>query len=756
MESTGDCDHAEVDPWRISRSWAALVEHRITTDSPARLVCLAIEMVGVLNRALPWRNPEDRLRARLRAIYTLSELAQKGKCVDEMVENGVIPALVKHLQAPLPSVEGDNCEKSHKHEVERASAWALTLLTAKPEHRQLIVDGGALFHLLNLLKRHKAGSSSQSLNGLIRCAARAISELVRGNSRAGILVRMGGGILLLVKLLDADDIYVRGAAAKVLRLLAWENKETGNQIVDCGALPSIVLILKSDNADIHIKAVALISVLLSSSSNLKKDVLAAGALQPIIRLLSSSCVFSQMEAARLVELFAAVDPDCSLAIVQRGAVRPLIEMLRSPELKARELSASALSTLAQNSDTQVGIAHEGGLLALLGLLDSESESLQCVAIRALHTLLDTEDNVSDFITIGGFPKLQRGEFTAQATKIHVEGTVKKLEQKIRGPVFKHLLLLMRASENNTIQGRVAVALAHLSHPTNQRMIFIDNIGLKLLLGLLTSSCPEEQVDGALALFKLANNAIVISPAYADSPPPAPRVYLSEQYVNNAMQSDVTFLVESRQFYAHRICLCASSDTFCAMLDGAYKEKDTTTIEIPNIRWETFELMIRFMYSGSVEITPDIAPELLRAADQYLIEGLKRLCESAVAQEISMETISTIYELSEDFHATSLRHSCVLFILEHFHEFRHRYSHLMQGTVSAIRDHFSASGSSPMMASSGMYLPQNQCAFYALFISSIGTFFVSGKKKNMKMVIMTTKPPKKKRPNFRAQSMERNP
>lgn len=35
------------------------------------------------------------------------------------------------------------------------------------------------------------------------------------------------------------------------------------------------------------------------------------------------------------------------AIVQRGAVRPLIEMLRSPNLEARELSASALWRLAR-------------------------------------------------------------------------------------------------------------------------------------------------------------------------------------------------------------------------------------------------------------------------------------------------------------------------------------------------------------------------------------------------------------------------
>ncbi|KAG5603348.1 hypothetical protein H5410_034718 [Solanum commersonii] len=60
------------------------------------------------------------------------------------------------------------------------------------------------------------------------------------------------------------------------------------------------------------------------------------------------------------------------------------------------------------------------------------------------------------------------------------------------------------------------------------------------------------------------------------------VYLGEQYVNNSTLSDVTFLVEGKGFYAHRICLLASSDAFRIMFDGGYRERDAKDIEIPNI------------------------------------------------------------------------------------------------------------------------------------------------------------------------------
>jgi len=40
---------------------------------------------------------------------------------------------------------------------------------------------------------------------------------------------------------------------------------------------------------------------------------------------------------------------------------------------------------------------------------------------------------------------------------------------------------------------------------------------------------------------------------------------------------------------------------------------------------------RYIYTGSVNVNLDIAHDLLKAADQYLLEGLKRLCEYAIAQ-----------------------------------------------------------------------------------------------------------------------------
>ncbi|KAJ6324011.1 hypothetical protein OIU76_011336 [Salix suchowensis] len=579
-----------------------------------------------------------------------------------------------------------------EHEVEKGSAFALGLLAVKPEHQQLIVDAGALSHLVSLLKRqrdvHKDGSDSRAVNSVIRRAADAITNLAHENSSIKTRVRMEGGIPPLVELLEFTDTKVQRAAAGALRTLAFKNDENKNQIVECNALPALILMLRSDAAAIHYEAVGVIGNLVHSSPSIKRRVLAAGALQPVISLLSSCCSESQREAALLLGQFAATDSDCKVHIVQRGAVQPLIEMLQSPDVQLREMSAFALGRLAQDSHNQAGIAHNGGLVPLLKLLDSKNGSLQHNAAFSLYGLADNEDNVSDFISVGGVQKLQDGEFIVQATKDCVAKTLKRVEEKIHGRVLNHLLYLMRVAEK-AVQRRVALALAHLCSPDDQRAIFINNCGLDLLIGLLGSSSPKQQLDGAIALYRLANKAMALSPVDAAPPSPTPQVYLGEQYVNNATLSDVTFLVEGRRFYAHRICLLASSDAFRAMFDGGYREKDARDIEIPNIRWEVFELMMRFIYTGSVDVTLGISQDLLRAADQYLLEGLKRLCEYTIAQDITLENIASMYELSEAFHAISLRHRCILFILEQFDKLsdKPRHCQLIHRIIPEIRDYF---------------------------------------------------------------------
>ncbi|KAB2050676.1 hypothetical protein ES319_A12G004300v1 [Gossypium barbadense] len=666
---------------KSGRCKAAVVESQRTHEDIIRDVRIHVD---VLNTCISFTEAH-RVAAKCSA-QLLSEIAMNEDVVDLIVECGAVPALVKQIQTPPLLAESDPIP--FEYEVEKACAFALGLIAVKAEHQQLVVDAGALPCLVNLLKMHKDGCNSREMNGVIRKAADAITNLAHENARIKTRIRTEGGIPPLVQLLEYHDIKVQRSAAGALRTLAFKNDENKNQIVECNALPTLVLMLSSEDVTVHYEAVGVIGNLVHSSPNIKKDVLLAGALQPVIRLLSSSCLESQREAALLIGQFAAADSDCKVHIVQRGAVPPLIEMLTSSDVQLKEMSAFALGRLAQDTHNQVGIVQSGGIVPLLSLLDSKGGPLQHNSAFALYGLAENEDNVVDLIKTGGVQKLLEGEFIAQPTKDCVAKTLKRLEEKIHGRALNYLLYLMRTAAK-AVQKRVALALAHLCAPNDRKTIFVDNNGLELLLGLLESKSFKQQKDGSEALYKLATKGTSLSSVDAAPVSPTPQVYLGEQYVNNPTLSDVTFLVEGKRFYAHRICLLASSDAFRAMFDGGYRERDAKDVEIPNIRWDVFVLMMRYIYTGSVTVEIDHAQELLRAADQYLLEGLKRLCEYAIAQDISVEDVMLMYELAEAFNATTLRETCLLFILEQFERISTKpwCSRLIQRVIPDLRNFF---------------------------------------------------------------------
>lgn len=81
-------------------------------------------------------------------------------------------------------------------------------------------------------------------------------------------------------------------------------------------------------------------------------------------------------------------------------------------------------------------------------------------------------------------------------------------------------------------------------------------------------------------------------------------------------------------------------------------------------------MLRTHSVFDVSLTPADARAvflLAQASDQYLLEGLKRLCEMTIAQSLTPESVVATFELSEAYSAPQLGKCCVLFALEHYDE-----------------------------------------------------------------------------------------
>ncbi len=72
-----------------------------------------------------------------------------------------------------------------------------------------------------------------------------------------------------------------------------------------------------------------------------------------------------------------------------------------------------------------------------------------------------------------------------------------------------------------------------------------------------------------------------------------------------------------------------------------------------------------MPTGVCEVEPEMAVEVLQAADQYMLEGLKRLCEQAIGNSLTTQSLGNMWELSEQFNAPALGQQCVVFALQNY-------------------------------------------------------------------------------------------
>lgn len=668
----------------------------------------------------------DRQQLRKQA-HQLADYCKDDALVELIVQAGAVETVV-----PLLSIaeKADPTVAASFTEVRKDACFILGLLAVKPEYQHQIAAASALPGLVKLLEAHSISSppprttsstgewapataARAGSGGVARRAADAITNLAHENIEIKNMVRADGGIAPLVRLLNSWDLKVQRAAAGALRTLAFKNDDNKRQIVDCGALPLLIQMLRSEDPGVHYEAVGVLGNLVHSSQDIKQQVLQEGALQPVINLLSSTCPESQREAALLLGQFATQTPnddgpDYKSRIVQRGGVPPLIRMLSSTDLALKEMAAFALGRLAQNTHNQAGIVQSGGLPQLLDLLESKQINLQHNAAFALYGLSDNEDNIPCIIQAGGLQRLYdcSERLQVQASKDCVNKTIARIKSKLEREdkrVLNHVVYGLR-STRRSVQQATAISLAQLA-PTGPELksIFVEKPGLDVLLDLVTdeTATAKQVTEGASALLELAKKSNATSPVEAQPQQPQKSVYLGEEYVNSRTLTDVTFHVEGRPFYAHRIALLASSEAFRAMFGQEFREKDAAVIEIPNIGYETFTAMMRYIYVGTVDVQQDQALPLLQASDQYLLEGLKRLCEAALAESLSVENLVDVWQASEDYSAPQLAKRCVLFALEHVTEIITQYgggTTSMGGTAAAATMTTAAGGGGRVSAS----------------------------------------------------------
>ncbi|KAM9816380.1 ankyrin repeat and BTB/POZ domain-containing protein 3-B isoform X1 [Syngnathus typhle] len=131
--------------------------------------------------------------------------------------------------------------------------------------------------------------------------------------------------------------------------------------------------------------------------------------------------------------------------------------------------------------------------------------------------------------------------------------------------------------------------------------------------------------------------------------------LDPHFLNNKEMSDVTFLVEGKPFYAHKVLLFTASNRFKILLANR-PCGENTCIEISHVKYHIFQLVMQYLYCGGTDAlhirNPDVM-ELLSASKFFQLEALQRHCEIICTKNINTDTCVEIYNHTKFLDAPEL-------------------------------------------------------------------------------------------------------
>uniref|UniRef100_A0A8C7P5A5 BTB (POZ) domain containing 11b n=1 Tax=Oncorhynchus mykiss TaxID=8022 RepID=A0A8C7P5A5_ONCMY len=160
-------------------------------------------------------------------------------------------------------------------------------------------------------------------------------------------------------------------------------------------------------------------------------------------------------------------------------------------------------------------------------------------------------------------------------------------------------------------------------------------GLPLLFQILRAS-KNEVISQQLSL--------IFTQCYGPYPiPKLPEIKrkqtsrLDPHFLNNKEMSDVTFLVEGKPFYAHKVLLFTASGRFKSLLANR-PAAENTCIEISHVKYNIFLVHLVPGYNCLLFW----CVQLLSAAKFFQLEALQRHCEIICSKNINTETCVEIY------------------------------------------------------------------------------------------------------------------
>lgn len=129
-------------------------------------------------------------------------------------------------------------------------------------------------------------------------------------------------------------------------------------------------------------------------------------------------------------------------------------------------------------------------------------------------------------------------------------------------------------------------------------------------------------------------------------------------------------MDSEPLRAHKLFLVSRSEPLRAMLQNGMKESFTNTITLADITRSTFEALLTYIYTDTLQSHEDEVLDVLMVSNRFGLDGLVSLCEGLLQKVVDIENTSTLYSYADMFSLASLKTTVLSNILRNYEEVTH--------------------------------------------------------------------------------------
>eukprot|EP00731_Ephydatia_muelleri_P007709 Em0004g47a len=131
--------------------------------------------------------------------------------------------------------------------------------------------------------------------------------------------------------------------------------------------------------------------------------------------------------------------------------------------------------------------------------------------------------------------------------------------------------------------------------------------------------------------------------------------------------DIVLAVGDQDFHAHKVVLAACSPYFNAMFADHHAESRQRKVTLNGIDWPTLDLLLRFMYTASVDISEANVQNLLSGANLLQLLPVVEACCQFLSARLDPENCLGIALFAEAHGCTGLRDTSWRYAVDRFRE-----------------------------------------------------------------------------------------